>query len=531
MLFRSVAEASRLLEADQDALLNIGRGMGAVDFSLSVPSERAAFETARKHLVAVEQALATTPCPPSLRYIVHPLASWVSSLEIPVLESATERAAAPAAELAALSASHKTLVDSVLVLAQELQKMSAVEEKPAPTPVDEDELPDHAVKQANRSLQATLAVLRLPEILAQVEAFTVAAHGLSTSPVSGATVAVLLRRVAPFVQHYAHLVERHLAAFLEWHKASLKLAHVLTALVKDLSATGFCKPSDDDGSGGDAGADGKTTDGTGMADGQGATNVSKDIEDESQIEGLESDVDKKEEKPEEKEGDDDAVEMSNDFDGEMEDRGDGDKDENDDDGDESDTESQPDPEEQIADVDPLDPSSVDEKFWGDEASKDSSKNEEINQETTKQAGESEMAAKEDEAPAPQPKTDDASEAPKDEPPKDQPPPPDAGETGGDAEDENADVEGEDEGEDDGDNVPQADDGERLDDRMPEADNLDLPDDMQLDGDDNQKEDDLDLGSDMGDLPGAWILSLTRSQGCWLTFFLCVCRHGRGRERQ
>lgn len=308
------------------------------------------------------------------------------------------------------------------------------------------------------------------------------------------------------------------------------------------------QPSEDDGSGGDAGADGKTTDGTGMADGQGATNVSKDIEDESQVEGLEGEVDKKEEKPEEKEGDDDAVEMSMDFDGEMEDRGDGDK-EDDEDGDDSDSESQADPDEQIADVDPLDPSSVDEKFWGDEASKDSSKNEEINQETTKQAGESEMAAKEDEAPAPQPKTDDnATEASKDEP-KDQPQPQEDGtETGGDAEDENAEAEGEDEGDDDGDAVPQTEDGERLDERMPEADNLDLPDDMQvrstlslfshsieaysdslqLDGDDNTKEDDLDLGSVMGDLPGApFPLSLSVIFSAdW-----SHKRHGGRRERQ
>ncbi|KAK4705526.1 midasin, partial [Phenoliferia sp. Uapishka_3] len=491
----AVVEASRLLEGDQDNLSEIARSMGAVDFSLSIPSERAVFENARKHLIAVEQGLSTTPCPPSLRYIVHPLATWVSSLDVPCVDSAGDPLAAPSTELSNLNAKHKTLVDSVLVIAQELQKLSAADIKANP---EEDELPDSSVKISTRSLQATLAVFRLPEILAQVEAFTVDAQRLSSSPASGTSVAVLLQRVSPFLHHYSNLVDRHLASFLEWHKASLKVAHVLTAVVKELSASGFCKPSEDDGSGGDAGADGKTTDGTGMADGQGATNVSKDIEDESQVEGLQGEVDKKEEKPEEKEGDDDAVEMSMDFEGEMEDRGDGEKEENEEDG-ESDTESQPDPEEQIADVDPLDPSSVDEKFWGDEASKDTSKNEEINQETTKSAGESEMGAKEDEAPAPQPKGDDATDAKEKEDSKDQPPPEEGAETSGDAEDENAEAEGENEDEDEGDTVPQTEDGERLDDRMPEADNLDLPDDMQLDGDDNKKEDDLDLGSDMGDM--------------------------------
>lgn len=483
--------------------------MGSFDFALSVPEERAAFETAREHLVAVERGLSTTPCPPSLRYLITPLAKWVGSLVIPSVGPASEEPSSDVQDLEALSASHRTLVDSILVIAQELQKISSREVK-APVDAekdDEDELPDLAVRLANRSLQETLAVFRLPEVSEQVSTFAKAAHRLSSSPASSRTIATLLRRVSPFLRHYSQLVDRHLASFLEWHKASLKLAHILASVIKELSASGFCKPSDDDGSGGDAGADGKTTDGTGMADGQGAKNVSSEIEDESQVEGLQNDVDKKEEKPEEKEGEDDAVEMSMDFEGEMEDRGDGEKEENEEEGD-SDTESQPEPEEQIADVDPLDPSSVDEKFWGDEASKDSSKNEEINQETTKSAGESEMAAKDDDESAPQPKGEDAAEASADEP-KDQPPPQEGAETGGDVEDDaEAEAEGENE-EDEGDAAPQTEDGERLDERMPEADNLDLPDDMQLDGEE-KKEDDLDLDSDMGDLGGA---SLTFFLGC------------------
>mgnify|MGYP001596169334 FL=1 len=335
-------------------------------------------------------------------------------------------------------------------------------------------------------------------MLEQINAFTINAHRLASTPRSAAIVATLLRRVSPFLRLFADQVGRHISSFLEWHKASLKLAYVLTSVVKELSVDGFCRPSDDDGKGDEAGANGKTTDGTGMADGQGATNVSKDIEEESQVEGLQNDVEKeKEEKPEEKEGDDDAVEMSLDFEGEMEDRGDGEKDEKEDGDDESDTESQPDPEEQIADVDPLDPSSVDEKFWGDEASKEGA-NEEVNEETTKSAGEAEMAAKDEDANAPQPKGEKGEEVSAEDEKKDQPTAEDGAELDGDGEEDGS-KEGEDEDEE-GDAAPQADDGERLDERMPEAENLDLPDDMQLDGED-KKDDDFDLGSDMGDLEG------------------------------
>ena len=496
----AVAGAKSVLVVDQEQLIEILDRMVSVDPVLTSPTELVIFQSIRDHLIKVASDL-RSPCPPALDYLIQPLAVWVNTLSIPLIQADDVEMPPPAADLSVLKANHTTLVDSILVIAQELRKLA---EKDVPTDEGGD-IPDLGIKITGRTLQSTLAVFRLSEIQDQVTTLAQNLHSALASPTISPSVTILLRRVLPFLQQYSSLIGRHLSAFLDWHKASLKLAYVVSAIVKELALEGFCRPNEDDG---EEGAAGKTTDGTGMADGQGATNVSKEIEDEEQIEGLQGEVPKKEEKEEQKEGDDDAVEMKDDFEGEMEDRGDGEKEEDSDDDDDDDKKSEADPEEQIADVDPLDPSSVDEKFWGDEESKESGSNEEINQETTKSAGESEMAAKEDEAPKPKPKGEEESgEAEpdaKDEEATDRPAAEDGQEMDGEGDDgeTNEEEDGKDEegneGEEDEGEAAQQEDGQRLDDRMPEADNLDLPDDMQLDGDEKKEDDDdLDLGSDMG----------------------------------
>ena len=497
----AVAGARSVLLVDQEKLVEILDRMVSVDPILTSPSELIAFDETRDHLIKVASDL-QAPCPPALNYLIQPLAIWANSLSIPIVQSTTTiEMPPPSPDLTNLKTNHTTLVDSILVIAQELRKLA---EKDVPTDEGGD-MPDLGIKTTGRTLKSTLAVFRLSEIQDQVNTLAQNLHHALISPTISPAISILLRRVVPFLQQYSSLIGRHLSAFLDWHKASLKLAYVVSSVIKELALEGFCRPSEDDGEEGEAG---KTMDGTGMADGQGATNVSKEIEDEEQIEGLQGEVPKKEEKEEQKEGDDDAVEMKDDFEGEMEDRGDGEKEEdNDDDEDDDDKKSEADPEEQIADVDPLDPSSVDEKFWGDEESKESGSNEEINQETTKSAGESEMAAKEDEAPKPKPKGEEESgeaEESKDEEATDRPAAEDGQDMEGEGEDgetnedeEGKDEEGKDGEEEDEGEAAQQEDGQRLDDRMPEADNLDLPDDMQLDGDDKKEDDDLDLGSDMG----------------------------------
>lgn len=345
------------------------------------------------------------------------------------------------------------------------------------------------------------------------------------SPKQGASAATLVSRVTPFLHLYSELLSRHLSSAFDWHKSSLKLNHVLSSILKELATDGFCRPLDSDGKNGEDSSDGKTTEGTGMAEGSGAKNVSNEIEDESQLEGLQSDVpQEKKEDEQEEEGDDDAVEMAGDFEGEMQDRGDGEKDEKEDGDSDDDDEEEAEPEEQVADVDPLDPSSVDEKFWGDDEPPQEDKDgktDEVNQETKAQPGEAEMSAKEDQQAAPEPKGEEGADSKEEEQKPGQEDEQNADKKEGEEQDGDAgeeeggeDVEQgeEEENAEDGDEAPPQ-TGEQLDSQMPEGDNLDLPDDMNLDGDEKDEKDDgddgLDLDDEMNDLPeGAFLLSFS-----------------------
>ncbi|GAA5843645.1 hypothetical protein JCM9279_000821 [Rhodotorula babjevae] len=529
-----VDEAIATVSRDQSRLRDALSAMAGYEPVVVTDHELTLAQEARKHLVAVAEMFGNLEQPASLRYLLAPLTVFLGSVGVPSVEA--QPAVGEAGDLAALKTAHDDLVSAVLIIAQNLKKVAVEGVKVA----HDDELVDGAVGVAGRSYRSLFATFRLDEMVIKVEDFARRAHAVlsqppqvrsfpsfplatpfeiiadyPSSPWQTSAAAALVARASPFLRIYADLLSRQLASFFDWHKASLKLNHVLASILKELAADGFCRPPEDDGKGESDQTDGKTSEGTGMADGTGAKNVSDEIEDESQLEGLQSDVpqEKRDDEQQPDEDDDNAVEMKGDFEGDLEDRGDGAKE----DGDESeseDDEDQAEPEEQVADVDPLDPSSVDEKFWGDDEppqENQDGKTDEVNQETTKSAGEAEMNAKEDEAPAPQPKGQEGEDASKgdDEPAsKDEAQGKEGEEQDGEApegeEAEGADAE-EEAGDGDGEDGEQADQeaGERLDNAMPEADNLDLPDDMNLDGDDKDKDagedEDLDL-DDMADMP-------------------------------
>ncbi len=99
-----------------------------------------------------------------------------------------------------------------------------------------------------------------------------------------------LRRILPFLAVYLQLAQEQLIAHSEWTKALFKLDFVLCSVTQTIAKDGFCKPPDTD----EAGADGDTSEasgGMGLGAGEDSKNVSKDVEDESQVEGLKGDDD------------------------------------------------------------------------------------------------------------------------------------------------------------------------------------------------------------------------------------------------
>ncbi|KCV71764.1 hypothetical protein H696_01182 [Fonticula alba] len=119
-----------------------------------------------------------------------------------------------------------------------------------------------------------------------------------------------------------------LGDFVLFHRGTAKALLLLGRLFATLIASGLCAPAEvqTDNDGAEAGGDGdgqfSVEDGTGMADGeQGQQDVSEQIQDESQVEGLKGDEEKQDpaEQDRELEDEEHGIEMTEDFDGRLHD--------------------------------------------------------------------------------------------------------------------------------------------------------------------------------------------------------------------
>ena len=164
----------------------------------------------------------------------------------------------------------------------------------------------------------------------------------------------------PIVQHFRSIVQMFFNRYAELYRAlcelSDRLAHSFLRVLQD----GFCSPAEN--SAAEAGKTEKLEGGTGLGEGEGAEDISKDIQDEEDLSEIAQGTEKNKEQ-EQIEGQEDAVDMDHEeLKGEMEDM----SDKGEDDGSASEGEDN-DIDEETGDVDNLDPSAVDEKLWDGKA--------------------------------------------------------------------------------------------------------------------------------------------------------------------
>ena len=393
---------------------------------------------------------------------------WIIAQEIPPLlpPDLTD------ASVPTTSRTTNALIDSFLVIVQGL-----IARCPDPISVEQADDDDYILKGYHATRDFT-DLLNIDTIMTMSDGVLFHLTGPTENVPSD------LRRILPFLEVYIGLVKDQLTTHSHWTNALFKLNFVLCSVMLTLAKEGFCQPPDTASQG--AGEDAcDTSGGVGLGDGSGAENVSKEIEEESQVEGLQGD-DGEGQRQRNDEDDTEAIEMSEEFAGEMEDVPDaGSEDENG-----SDHESNLDPEERLEDLDPSDPSAVDEKLWGDEKGPEDSKEiEKIDQDRAKErSGESEVVAKEGEnkpSSKEKPAEDSGGGKPQD---LEEPAP------------EDPEVEDE-----EGSNA----NGAPVDDYVQDANTLDLPNDMDIGGndvdlggvdDDAQGDDDDDTDDKMEDGP-------------------------------
>ncbi|KAL8869051.1 MAG: hypothetical protein Q9198_007990, partial [Flavoplaca austrocitrina] len=269
-------------------------------------------------------------------------------------------------------------------------------------------------------------------------------------PLASALMAMSL----PVVLQYRGICYRVLDYTASKSLAMNKLATTLAQSFTQIASKGLCNPSQAGPT--EASKTEKLEEGTGLGEGEGAEDISKDIQDDEDLTDLAQEGQKSKE-DEEIADQEDAVNMDQEeLEGEM-----GNAEESDDDGNDVSDEGSDDNEvdEETGDVDELDPNAVDEKLWDDE-----SQETEKEKEGEKAKGKSK---KDDKAHTEGEQTDD----------------------GKNAEDEEQLSE---RGAEEGEEVAQQ-EGEMMDPRAQQEENLDLPDEMDLDGPDKTSGE-----SDLGD---------------------------------
>ena len=206
---------------------------------------------------------------------------------------------------------------------------------------------------------------------------------------------VLLQRLQPFLQRYLRLVDVYLDMLAGWHKSLLKLASTLLIIGQELADRGFCKPTEMEP---ESKHQELVEDGTGIGEGSGKADVSKDITDESQVEGLRDQHKQEDVESEEKDEVDGAIEMDGDFGADVEETQEGAKTQEEGEGEPPEDEP---PEDEMAQLDRDDPNVVDEKLWGQEGhDQQQIKQEPVQEGESKGLNDAEIVAKAQQTPVP-----------------------------------------------------------------------------------------------------------------------------------
>ncbi|KAH6470467.1 midasin [Parastagonospora nodorum] len=320
-----------------------------------------------------------------------------------------------------------------------------------------------------RALSAALSALHAPQISIAIQILLDKMRNLHEST-SLQAMAGLFASVKPILDQYANSHEYLVKRFDNLHASTASLLHRLSKSFIQIGSSGFCQPSEK-GPDQQKGQNDKLEEGTGLGAGEGAEDISKDIQDDEDLEDLAQEKGEREGSIEENE---DAVEMGeNEMEGETEEVG-----ENEDKGDEDGKEGEDDVQSEVGSVDDLGPSAVDEKMWDEGGNEDDTKEKEGKEDVGTENKDEQVAAEKKEKE--KEKDGDDGDEKKDEE--------------GREEDEEMDMDGEDQDE----NVGTG-ETEKMDPHAKEEETLDLPEDLNIDGQDDEGKDDDNLGDmDMGD---------------------------------
>ncbi|KAF9871646.1 denitrification regulatory protein nirq [Colletotrichum karsti] len=239
---------------------------------------------------------------------------------------------------------------------------------------------------------ASLSALHINAIVSKIEACLSALERVDlknhrTSVAASSLLAIIL----PVLQQYALTARKCFSQFYDLHTATGHMTYQLSKTFSQLAAKGFCTPQEkSDEKSGDSG---KLESGTGLGDGEGAEDISKDIQPDEDLTELAQEPNKEQNR--EMEDEKDAVDMADEeMEGETGSVAGEEEEDDKDEGEEKDGEEN-EMEEEVGDVDDLDPTAVDEKMWDGENEEEAEKDQKGENAKGQKKQEEQMAADND----------------------------------------------------------------------------------------------------------------------------------------
>jgi len=396
---------------------------------------------------------------PDLAFVVQQIQLWTTTQTLGMVGETHS-----SVDVGDFAASALALSSKILVALQNFQKTA---QSLPQTPEDAGWL-----LQYSDGLEKSIDALRMSKIREDIEGLLQLLKQLDIDlPAVRAPATALLRAVLPIFEQYTSACTQNIGKYGELHKSVCRMGYTLSSSFVQIAAQGFCSPKEKSDE--KAGDSGQVESGTGLGDGEGAEDISKDIKPDEDLSDLAQD-------PENKtkgdiEDNEDAVDMGeDDLEGDLGSvAGEDDEKEDDKSVDEDGDEEQ---DEQAGDVDDLDPTAVDEKMWDGSGEDDAEKDQQGDDSNGKKDENDQTAAGESEE-----KKDEKREQP-------EKPQEDSGEKG-EADEE---MDGE-PGQEDEAVLPQE-ELNRQDQNVEENETLALPDDLNIDIDDESlsgEDDDLD----------------------------------------
>ena len=405
---------------------------------------------------------------PDLSFVTHQLSPWINNDKTAWPQEALDDGA-NTLSLQEFDSKLLAAVDKMLV---GLQKFSEVSRS-----VETSGL----LSRSDEFFTGVAKTIHLSNISHSLQAVMESMRCLQCHPGSLSYAAALVASVLPITNKYYNICKELTERFTTVHRETCKMSYVLTQSFTQVASEGFCSPAEATT---EDSKPGKLESGTGLGEGQGAEDISKDIGDDEDLTEL-AQQENAEGSSEEMEDSGDAVNMDQEeLNAQATDHK---EDEKGEENNENDSEGEGDIDEETGSVDGLEASAVDEKLW--DGARDEQQKETENEEGKGVSQpDSQTAAKEQEKEKHEEQAEEKKENAEDKPQHQEEEEEDEGE-----EEEAPDEEGEAVGREELDVT---------DSHAKKEDALDLPEGMQLDGEEEkggeeESDDGMDDLSDMG----------------------------------